>query len=271
MSEETPVQEMTRKTVLYKIPGMEEVQVRRDEVYRETATIPLIFDLYTPPGERGEENLPVVVLVAGYPDPGLRRFVGCSFKEMGSTVSWARLIAASGMAAIAYTNREPVPDLDALFEFVWKRGAELGLDPSRIGIWASSGNAALGLTPLLRAGASPVRCAALLYGCLLDLDGATGMAEMARQFGFASPGAGRSIDDLDPSVPLFLARAGREHFPHLNETMERFLAAALARNLPVTFVNHPEGPHAFDLEHDSERTRGIVRQTLEFLRFHLRG
>jgi hypothetical protein len=53
----------------------------------------------------------VVVIVEGYPDPGLKAVFGCRFKEMGSTTSWARLIAASGMVAVAYTNERPEPDL----------------------------------------------------------------------------------------------------------------------------------------------------------------
>jgi hypothetical protein len=51
--------------------------------------------------------------------------------------------------------------------------------------------------------------------------------------------------------------------------MDRFLAKALSLNLPVTFVNHAEAPHAFDLMHDSETSREIIRRILEFLRFHL--
>ena len=43
----------------------------------------------------------------------------------------------------------------------------------------------------------------------------------------------------------------------------------LIENLPITFVNHAEGPHAFDLFDDSRASRDIVRQTLRFLRQHL--
>jgi dienelactone hydrolase len=262
---------MTRKTALYRIDGMDEVEVRRDLVYVEAAEVGEAgrLDLYLPPDGDGGAPLPVVVLVAGYPDPGMRRFLGCSFKEMGASTSWARLIAASGMAAIVYSNREPAGDLRALLSFVRERGVEVGLDPQRIALWAASGNAPLALQPLLRESGVRIRAAAFLYGALLDLEGGSGVAEMSRQFGFVNPCAGRSVDDLDPTVPLLLARAGQDAFPAINEAMARFLAAAVARNLPVTFVNHPEGPHAFDLELESERTREIVRLILEFLRSHL--
>ena len=86
---------------------------------------------------------------------------------------------------------------------------------------------------------------------------------------FANPVAGKSVADLRPDLPLFVARAGQDEFPHLNETLDRFLAHVLARNLPITFVNHPTAPHAFDLVDDTETSREIVRQILAFLRFQL--
>src|SRR5437867_10355368 len=49
----------------------------------------------------------------------------------------------------------------------------------------------------------------------------------------------------------------------------RFLVKALACNLPISFVNHPEAPHAFDLFHDSETSRGIISRILPFLQSHL--
>jgi hypothetical protein len=64
-------------------------------------------------------------------------------------------------------------------------------------------------------------------------------------------------------------RAGRDQFAGLNDAMDGVIAAGLARNLPVSMVNHPGGIHAFDLEEDSEASRGIIRQVSSFLRLHL--
>jgi hypothetical protein len=64
-------------------------------------------------------------------------------------------------------------------------------------------------------------------------------------------------------------RAGQEQFPHLNDSIDRFLAKALLRNQPITFVNHAAGPHSFDVLQDSEPSREIIRQVLSFLRSHL--
>jgi hypothetical protein len=103
----------------------------------------------------------------------------------------------------------------------------------------------------------------------LDLDGATGVADTAKLYGFANACAGKSVDDLPSDVPLFLVRAGREQFAGLNDALDLFLAKALARNLPVTLVNHATGPHGFDLDDDSETSREVVKQILAFMRFHL--
>lgn len=271
MSEETQQEPMSAKTVVYRLPGMESVAVRRDVEYRATDAGPLVLDLYAPPEATPGERFPAVVLVAGYPEPGIEKFIGCKFKEMGSSVSWSRLMAASGMVAITYTNREPVADLDALLGFVRQNAASLGVDDDRIGLWSSSGNVPVALSALMLPGRAFLRCAALLYGMTLDLDGSTGMAQASQAFGFINACAGRSVEELPRETALFLARAGREQFPHLNEAMERFLARSVALNLSVTFVNHPRGPHAFDLLDDSPTTHEIVREILAFLRFHLLG
>jgi len=272
MSQETQapnIADIVKRTVVYQIPGMDAVTVRRDVVYRATDSGDLTLDLYSPPDQASGSRTSAVVIVAGYPGAGVERIFGRAFKDMGSSVSWARLMAASGLTAITYTNREPAADLQLLLRYVRENAESLGIDETRIGVWASSGNVPLALSLLLRDASQPLRCAALCYGFILDLDGATGTADASRQFGFVNPCAGKSMDEVAPDVPLFLARAGQDQFPHLNESIDRFIAGALARNLPVTLVNHPEGPHAFDLFLDDETSREIIRQVLTFLRFHL--
>ena len=78
-----------------------------------------------------------------------------------------------------------------------------------------------------------------------------------------------NVGDLAPDVPLFVARAGQDRMPGLNETLDRFVENACTFNLPLTFVNHSRAPHAFDLFDDSETSREIIRRILSFLQFHL--
>ena len=58
-----------------------------------------------------------MVLVTGYRDSGWQRRFGCLQKEMGSFVSWAQLIAASGMVAVTYSNDDPVEDAKVLIAY----------------------------------------------------------------------------------------------------------------------------------------------------------
>jgi hypothetical protein len=261
--------EITKKTVVYEIPGMEAVSVRRDIVYRTTAAGDLTLDLYFPP--KTSEPLPAVIFVLGYSDLGAEARLGCKFKEMGSYISWARLTAASGIAAITYTNRDPMGDLDAVLRFVRENAASLGIDAGRIGIWSASGNVPLALWLLMkteRPREYPL-CAVLCYGLMLDLDGATGVAESAKIWGFTNPSTGKSVTDLELQVPLFIARAGQDQTPHLNQALDAFVVKALESNLPLTLANHPTGPHAFDLFDDSSTSRAIIRQILEFMQSQL--
>lgn len=271
MAQETPLTDLAKKTVVYRIPGTDAVTVRQDIEYGASGGERLTMDVYLPPDAMNAGPLPAVVVVAGYPDPGFKKILGCAFKELGSSVFWGQLMAASGLAAITYANREPAPDLDALLRCLRDNAPFLEIDGSRVALFASSGNVPLALSALTKDDPVRPKCAVLCYGYTLDLEGSTAVADAARMFGFANPAGGRPAKDLPRNVPLFVARAGKDETPRLNETLDRFVAAALARNLPVTFVNHPEAPHAFDLTHDTETSREIIREVLAFLRFHLLG
>jgi dienelactone hydrolase len=271
MSEETRRNDMTTKTVVYEVPGMDAVTIRRDVAYQTAQAGALTMDLYYRPDSESKEPRPAVVFVTGYPDPGFEAMLGCKLKDMGAYVSWARLVAASGLVAITYTNREPAADLDALLGYLGQHAASLGIDENRIGVWAASGNVPAALSVLMREASVSFQCAVLCYGYMLDLEEATGVAEAAARFGFVNPCAGKSAGDLPQELPLFVVRAGRDEMPRLNESIDLFAAAALARNLPVTLANHAAAPHAFDLLDDSDASREMIRRILAFLQFHLLG
>jgi acetyl esterase/lipase len=266
--EEMTPDELAKLTVLYTVPGMEDVTIRRDETYRTTEAGPLTIDVYCPPGTAAGAPLPAVVIVYGYSDAGFPNVFGRTFKEMGAPVSWARLIAASGMIAILYSNREPADDAMAVLRYVRQHASSLGIDGTRIGLWAASANVPVALSLLMQQEV-PVACAALCNGYMLDVDGATGVADIQKTYRFANPCAGKSVDDVRKDVPLLIVRSGRDRFPGLNESLDNFVRGALRGDLPLTLVNHADAPHGFDLFHDSETTREIIRGILSFLRFHL--
>jgi hypothetical protein len=243
--------DMTKQPVVYSLPGMAEAAVK-SVTYAEGRTL----DVYA---AAGSKLLPVVVFVSGYPDPGMEQFTGKKLKDWAGYVAWSRLVAASGMAAVAYANRDP-RDVVEVLRYLREHGEELGIDASRIAVWGCSGNAPMALSLLMT---EPLRCGVLAYGFLLDAGAA------AARFHFVDATAGKSVDDLPRDLPLFIARAGKDEMPGLNDSIDRFVAGALARNLPLTLVNNPTAPHAFDLVDDSEATREVIRRILAFLAFHL--
>ena len=268
MSQNTPPNPMTTMRVVYDMPGTADVSVRQHVAFPGADGGGLAMDVYRPAGTPTGARVPAVVIVSGYPDAGFERMLGCRFKDMESSRSWGRLLAASGMTAITYTNREPVADLQALMAHLRQHAAVLCIDEARLGVWASSGNVPLALSLLMDA-SSGVSCAAFCYGYMLDLEGATGVADAAAQFRFANPCAGKSVADLPAGRPILLAKAGQDQMPGLNASIDQFIAAARAANGPVTLATHPTGPHAFDLVDDSDASRDVIRQVLAFLRAHL--
>jgi hypothetical protein len=265
MAQDTQRDQIRRQRVVLTLPGMDGVTVRHESYRAGDANAAM--DVYYPPSAREAQALPAVLLVTGFADAGAERMFGARFKDMGSFVSWAQLIAASGMIAITYANGEPA-DISVALQYVRDNAAPLRLDPSRIGIWACSGHGANALSVLIEHGRG-LRCAALLYPYTMDLDGASRVAGAAAQFRFVTPAAGKSADDLPRDLPLCLLRAGRDQMPGLNAALDALVAASLARNLPVTVINHASGEHAFDLFDDSRTSRAIVTQVLTFLQLHL--
>src|SRR5262249_54369607 len=147
----------------------------------------------------------------------------------------------------------------------------LEIDVTQMGLLASSGNVPNALSLLMQNANSSIKCAVLNYGFMLDLDGATAVADASSTFRFVNPCAGKTIDDLNANIPLFITSAGQDQFAGLNQSRDRFVSHALRRNLPVTFVNHPGAPHAFDMLDDGSTSRHIIGEILAFLKFHLLG
>lgn len=264
---------ISRKRVVYTIDGMERVTTRKDVPYGTSDRGPFTMDVYYPLRLRSDASrpsygghAPVVLFVTGFSDRGAEMMIGCKFKEMGSYVSWAELVAASGCIAITYANEQPDRDVIAVLQYIRDHAGELQVDASRIGIWSASGNVPNALALAMR---ERFACAALFYPYTLDLDGGTEVANAQALFRFLNAAAGKSAADWPRQTPLFVARAGRDEMPGLNQALDRFITHALGENLPITVMNHAHGPHAFDLFDDSPLSREIVRQGLAFLRFHL--
>jgi hypothetical protein len=244
--------EVARKTALLELPGMAAVEVRSELPYGEGGT----FDLYV---ASLSKPAPTVLFVYGFPDT---RFAQ-GLRKMGAYTSWGRLLAVSGMNAVAYSYVDPVRDVDALLRHLRENADSLDIDISRLGVWAASGNVPTALHLLMTQPPQTFCAAALLYGYMLDV------AAAAEQFGIGVPARGRPIEDLPGRLPLLVVRAGQDQTPLLNGSLDAFVAAALARDLPLSVINQAGAPHSFDLFDDSETSRSTIRAVLRFLHEHL--
>jgi len=63
--------QISKKRVVYRVPGMESVTVRRD-------LQPLAMDIYYPADHSPQSKLPAVIFVSGYSDPGFEAMLAAS-------------------------------------------------------------------------------------------------------------------------------------------------------------------------------------------------
>jgi len=263
-----PLEEIVRMRIVHRVPGTDRVHVDRDRPFKGASGGVLLADVYRPAD--AVAPCPAVVLVHGGPVPA-----GSTPKDMGCFVSWGETLAASGLAAVTFNHRfygaaqllEAARDVEDAVTWVRSQAVGLGIDPSRLALWAFSGGGPF-LSLALREGA-PVLRALVAYYAALDL--------REKPPGPAAPISDEDRLALSPAhhvesgrrvPPVLVARAGLDH-PFLNATIDRFIAVALARNAPLEAINHPDGRHGFDILDDDPRTREIAARTIEFLRTHL--
>jgi acetyl esterase/lipase len=270
MPEMPPLDELIRMEIVHRVPGMEDVVVRRDLPYAAAAGDALTMDLYRPPGAPEASRLPAVILIHGGPVPRI------GAKRMGVFTSYGRLLAASGLVAVTFDHRFLAPDrltdaaadVEAAVTYVRSQAAGLGVDEERLALWAFSGGGPF-LSLALRGGPTYVR-AVVAYYAVLDIQekapGSTAALsdEARRDF---SPVHHLTVE-AGRVAPILVARAGLDA-PFLNASLDRFVQQALATNAAIDVMNHPAGRHGFDILDDDARSKEIIARTVEFLRGRL--
>lgn len=184
------------------------------------------------------------------------------------------------MVAVTFTHRssqqwtrfaDAASDVDDLLRYIRDNAATLDIDADLLAIWVCSAGGPVGLHAALADAPSAVRCIVAYYAIMdaelsseLAAQGIT--AEMLRPYSAIALLQARGR----PIPPLLIARAGKDN-PRLNATIDRFIEEALAKNVALDVMNHPDGQHAFDVLDDDPRSHEIIQRTLAFLRRHLLG
>jgi acetyl esterase/lipase len=209
-------------------------------------------------------------------------------KDWEQYISWGQLIAASGTIGVTFNHRstemltklyEAASDVDDLIAFVRDDSKMLGIDANRIAIWTCSAGGPIGLRSALRDAPPYVRCIVSYYA-ISDLKVYYEEPEEETEFpGPPLPAFSQEVFDefsgatlISKSTgnvaPMLIIRAGLDD-PRLNASIARLVTVAVAKNVNIDFMNHASGHHAFDTFDNDERSREIIRATLEFLRGHL--
>lgn len=264
------LKQINQMRVLYTLPGMEQVPVRRGIVYKTVDGEDLKLDIYYPLDMQPGTARSAVLFVHGGSQPEHVMNVN----ESGPYVSWCQLVAASGLIAVMFKHRtdvgytqlpEAASDVDDLVQYIHSNGASLGINPDNLGIWTASSGPPSGLRSVLRDAPEYIRCIAVYYGGLSLMNPTYFTFSKEEESLVKEFSPLYHVRQQDPArVPaLFVAKAGLDR-PFLNESIDEFVSVASERNIPITFMNHPGGMHGFDILNDDARTREIIRVTLAF-------
>lgn len=250
--------------IVYQIRGMESARVQKDLVYKDGDGVPLTFDLYAPPEESEGYRYPVVILIHGGPiQPNLRT----TPKDWGVFISYGQLIAASGMAAVAFNHRfyshaevsVAAKDVADLIAYIRRNATELNVDPDRICLWAFSGGG-FQLSPAIRDSPPFIRCMVSFYAFLDipmdDLKQYSPLEQLRRR--------------TTPPAPIFIGWAGKD-IPQLNVGVAAFVQEALNKNVVLDLSTYPGGQHGFDIYDDTDESRRLIAKALAFVRTYLDG
>jgi acetyl esterase/lipase len=263
------LREFAFKRIVYSVPEMTRVKVAKNQIYKRASSEELKMDVYSLPGK---QRRPAVVFIHGGRIP---RNLLTTPKDWGAYVSLGQLVAASGFVGVTFNHRfyawesltDSQSDVMDLMAYVRDNAESLGVEKDRIILWALSAGGIFLSQPLQQS--PPYIRSIIAYYSELDLQNQRKAApasvtdETLREF---SPV--HHLGNKDKNVPpIFIARAGLDD-KELNDGIDRFVQLALSRNLTVEVVNHATGHHAFDIEDNNERSREIIKRTIEFIKAH---
>lgn len=266
------IREMARKVrmpVVYNVHGMDKVRVVPNLKYTETTDPNVAMDIYLPP-EPALFTRPAVIFIHG----GAK--AEWTPKDWGIYTSWGRLVAASGFAGITFTHRLEYPsrtldagarDVTDAINYVRSNASKYNIDKDRICLIAFSAGGPM-LSLAMRGDAPYIKCTVGFYAFMDIRQSNYNKVEEPEKLKSFSPLAYLEKDPRN-LPPMFIARAGQDEVPTMNDSIDRFLKTAISKNIALTFANHPSGVHGFDNQNDDDRSREIIRSAIEFMKSNL--
>lgn len=266
-AKEPTLEEIKRQRVVYNLPGMKQASVQKNLTYKKVGDLQLQMDVYAPPKLRRNERRPAIIFVAGDAPWEILKDI----KDWGVYVSYGEIAAATGYVGVTFNHRsterftkirDVAGDVDDLISYVRSHADSLNIDRERICIWAFSAGGPF-LRTVLNEKPGFVRCIVTYYS-MLGLASGAAADEVVREFTIAN----YLSQNPKQLAPMLVVRAGKD-VPFINNSVDEFMREAIKQNINIEFINYVEGEHAFDVLNDQERTREIIKRTLDFIKSHL--
>lgn len=206
--------------------------------------------------ETSADQVPVVVLMTGYPDPGFHQHMGMYLKDTVQYRSWAKLLASKGIAAVIYQNLDPISDAQQLIDYLTTN--EPRINPKRMALWACSGNVPAAQHTLANDNA-------LLGGCWLYgyLPSATPMgvdlAPLAEMFQFTLP-----TTSVVANQAQLVIQAENDQMPQLNQSIAAYCTEQANQDVNLERYLVPGAQHGFDVLEAGHETRLAIDKILGF-------
>lgn len=219
---------------VYPLPA-ESAIAKRNIVYMTSGAESYSFDLYKPAVPSA--SLPVVIFVNV-----VGKVLGpVPFRDHPQYAGWGQLIAGNGFAAIVMESekQKAVYSFDQLVAYLQANDKALGIDASRIVIYACSANVQAGIPILTDPARKYLKGALVFYG-----------------YG--------QVNQYRMDLPVIVFRAGLDG-RSLNANLDQIVAGAIQHNAPWTLINASDMHHGFEVVDDNEQSRALIRQALAFI------
>lgn len=226
--------------LVYKAPGMEQVDIKRDIVYKADKDMDLKMDIYYPLGEKPSSTGHTVILVHGSGPVN-------SFKDTEVYKSWGKAIAANGLTAVTFNWRPSVStdDVKDLIRYVRDNAGDLKINGDSITIFAFSAGANEGVKEAALINTGFLKSIVVYYG-KLDNSILSTVTNSKLPPIFIAMGA------LDSTIP-----AGSN---------DKFISEARDMGCEIISVVHSKGIHGFDVFNNDEESYDIIEKTIKFIK-----